>query len=801
MKRKKRYRYINGVKGAISLFLVVCVSPFLTIALLLVESARYQSAVGMMDEVIGSSMFATLADYDSYLDERFGLLALSQEISPNTAFGEYMSYNTGLLGGSVTVESQNMEGVYPLTNTAVLKQQLIEYGEISVLAEVVTEGIDLEDLLDKFRELFHLDEINKDIEAVTAGVDAAKEVEKLVEGITDAKKDYDEKYAPALSAYITAYQKFEDKVTDLASALAEAEENLEEGEGQDKVYEDDDVKASINALNGVAGEYKEAASKLKSELSTIQKDIDDIFSALKALPGKLHDFDTKSAADQCSTSVYDWLNGIAEQVATVLDSTVGADYKDKTNAEKEALEDQMELLSVFSQDLVGSDWDSAKVYHEYGPVDISTIGSVFADNLNNLLDTLTQMASVDESTSNKLGNLLDIVGELFGLSVLYDANLDSVVSPSNMYASTTMSLSSQMSITSLTALVSAGREFMDSINSFGIITKVVKVAKAMVKLLEAIVTFLVAVVSWVGETLVNLAQFVMGGPQLWYDNILLYGYGAYNLPNRTTYKTEKTLSGYKYSDIFDLAGGQYRSAGLMGSLESLSNIGSEAGTDEMFKGAEAEYLLVGSASELVNQSVSFFDLYMLRMVLDIYPIMKNPQVMQIASLAGPCAWIVKIVIILAEPMLDTIILVNGGKEYLVKDTVYMSYSGLIFLANDLVDVTVMGESLKDKIKDTIKTGGPHNQADEEGLFDATYSEHLLLLMLLSISQETFLQRLQNLIQTEARCKYKDEYEFRLGETYTYANSNVVYRLNPFIQFDSLTDHGLFRVTKKKYMGY
>ena len=38
-------RYINGTKGAVSLLLALVVSPLLSTALLLVESARYQNVV------------------------------------------------------------------------------------------------------------------------------------------------------------------------------------------------------------------------------------------------------------------------------------------------------------------------------------------------------------------------------------------------------------------------------------------------------------------------------------------------------------------------------------------------------------------------------------------------------------------------------------------------------------------------------------------------------------------------------------------------------------------------------------
>jgi len=358
-----------------------------------------------------------------------------------------------------------------------------------------------------------------------------------------------------------------------------------------------------------------------------------------------------------------------------------------------------------------------------------------------------------------------------------------------------MSLSAQMSIQSLTDLLNACESFTDGITSLNII----KAVKALGTLLVSIAEFLASIVLWVGETLVNLYTFVTSGPKEWYNSLLLYGYGAYNLPNRTNYNSGKTVTGYSFNKIYSLAGGTNGSANITGSLKQLSTIGNASGSDRMFKGAEAEYVLVGSTSELQNQSVAFFDLYLFRLVLDLIPVLKNTEVSAISALAGPGAWVVKLAIALAEPMLDCIVLVNGGKEYLIKQTVYLSYSGFVVLQNDLVGITSISGTLQDKMKDTIKA---HNGSPtEKGMFDASYTEHMLLLMMLSISQQTFLQRLQNLIQMETAVKNQSDYAFDLDKAYTYIYSDVEYTLNPMLKLDSLTNNGLFTASSQQYTGY
>ena len=105
--RTKKFfeKYFNGWKGTISIFLVIIMSPMLSIAMALSEGARYQSAVEMMKETIDASAFSTIGDYDSYLDERFGLMGISQENDINSNFSFYMEQNVNALGKTATINS------------------------------------------------------------------------------------------------------------------------------------------------------------------------------------------------------------------------------------------------------------------------------------------------------------------------------------------------------------------------------------------------------------------------------------------------------------------------------------------------------------------------------------------------------------------------------------------------------------------------------------------------------------------------------------------------------------------------
>lgn len=138
-------KYINGVKGVMSIFLALLVSPLFSIAAVLVEYARYQSAIEMMNELLDSSAFSTLAEYDSFLEERFGLLSASQEKEVGALFQDYLSKNVSALGQTVTLGNTASNGELPLSETTVLKQQILEYSEINVVIEALLDGFDIQE--------------------------------------------------------------------------------------------------------------------------------------------------------------------------------------------------------------------------------------------------------------------------------------------------------------------------------------------------------------------------------------------------------------------------------------------------------------------------------------------------------------------------------------------------------------------------------------------------------------------------------------------------------------------------------
>lgn len=841
LKRFKKFlnRYVNGTKGVISLFLVLIISPLLSVSLLLVESARYQSAVEMMDEVIDAAGFSSLADYDSYLDERFGLLALSQESDADSLFNDLLSANTASLGSSVTVNSSTADGAYALSDTDVLKQQILEYSEIMVAVETVYEGLDLDDLIAKLEELLGVDDELKDFMSKMSDVaDVSTTAAEVIDFMTDILGEYSD-YKEALDDYEEAFEEFEEKYDDLLEILEDAQEYEEEQEASDEDDEDDDdsssssssssdnpytskIKNALTALSTAASTYQTEASDLKEALKDFVDDLTGVVENINSIAKKIYSMDTaadSTLAEQCTTSTSEWLEKIVEQLSYWVDRVVGDSYEEDAEEDEDALDEQIAALKTLQSTITAqkkklssssgytaeSIADALEYDEIYDPISIGAISSQFETETQSSINYMNALADEDDTSGGSdLTDLMDLLDELLGLTVLYDTDLNAIVSTSVLYTGSNMDASSSLSVAAFTNIIDACNDFLDGLTSLNVI----KALKALGEFLVALVEFIGAIVSWIAEFAVNIVTFASQGASEWYNSLLLYGYAAYNLPNRTNYSSGKTLAGYSYSKIFKLSGGGSSSASD-GSLKSLSDISwTTAGSDTMFNGAELEYILTGSTSELQNQAAVFFNLYMLRILLDIGFIMSDTYVAAMASAASVASWAVYLFEIIAEPLVETIVLVNGGSEYLWNDVVYLTPAGISILYDDLTSIvksngsipSTLASTISDKIESHFGKSSARKKALEADCkLDAGYTEHLLLLMMLTVNQEDYMDRLQNIIQMEAKENY--DYSFDLSESYTYLYLDVDYTLNAMFNLDALTGSGLFTVNSTQYIGY
>lgn len=781
-------RYINGARGAISILLVIAVSPLLTIALMLVESARYQSAVELVKEVSNSSAFSTLADFDSHLEKRFGVFAVDQKKDLDVNFDSYMAYNDDLLGKDLTVTATTALGKYPLSYSEVLKKQIMENGALSVTTEVLTEGFDIDELLKKLRSALNLSDLTKEIETLQAGVDIATEVEKIIESLLKLPGQYTT-YSNAYKNYKSAYEDLKEELLDLSEELADAESKLKEDETHDAIYEKWGVKEALKDAQSKIDTYEKRAGELKTSINAIRTSVTTLAAAAEKLPEKLQKYHDKTDTSKVNVATkFDWIMAAVQQITSTLKGLIS---EDKYQTQMQALDAQISKLGQYTNRTVSSSWNETTIQTEYGTITISIIASNFTTRVNNLVSALNEKSQAAPSQINDMSNILTLVRELMGVQIAFDPALNAQINPGLLYSTTSMSVSDTLLITSINTLLNAGDTFKQSVSELNFL----KALKAVGELLVAIIEFLGAIITWVGG-LLNVVTNMISDPV---SNFVLFGYGVYNMPNRTNCTTGKSLTGFSYSDLFKKAGGSLDNYGRQGgSLKTLAGQSTAGGQDAMFKGAVAEYLLVGSNNELYNQSCVFLKIYLLRLVLDIMHVFNSKFVNTVSAAAGPGAMLVKIGFALVEPLLDAIFLVNGVSQYIWKDKCYFDYAGFVILQQDLVKLAdgVLPSNVRSMISNYITNhnGKPNNQ----GLFLSSYTEHLVLLMFM-VKDTEYMKRLQNVIQLEG--KVYNGSSFKLANAYTYVKTDVTYQLNPMFQFAGLTDGDTFTGKITKYVGY
>lgn len=818
-KKTKRIRqffnkYINGTKGVISLFLALVMLPFTSTALIIVESARYQNAIELVDEMLDCIGLSSIADFDSYLEDRFGLLAMSQETTPTANYNKYLAANMPALNNSFTYSSSSVQGVYPLSDEGVLKSQLLEYSEVTAMAEALYNGLDVDQLLNKLYKQMGVEDLNKIADATSKVADVASSTADLVDAVKTAIEEY-KKYNPQVTEYKNAVSNFQNKASALITALTNAKANLAEDAEEDDIYDDSAVKDAIkecetarNTLKTEAGEMSSAVSSMKSAIDKLFSTANKIAENTNSANNSLNKVTGTTLQEDCTTSTSEWIIEVAGEITNTLNRTVKSTYSADMQEQIRLLDAQKIKVGTVVCDKA-SDGNTSKYYidvnssssqinSDFYVITLNSVNSGFDSVMQNTINDLDEnKSSISDDQTSSLGKLLDVAGELLSVTAFYNGELDSHVAPSafHRYNAGDVSFSSTAVMLSLTTIVQSGQDFVDSLTELNIL----KALKAAAEFLLGIGEFLVGIIAWVTETCINLVKLVASGTEI-YDTFLLSAYSVYNMPCRTTYSSGSSLSGYSYNKIFTKMGGVSGNK-FTGSMSDLSTLMSSTatGSDPAFKGAEVEYLLIGGDNELLNQSAAFFNVYMLRMILDLIPIFKNTQVQTMAGSATVAGWVVYLAIIIAEPMIDTLLLVNNQSTYLIKDQVYLTPGGMVLLLQTLPSLTGLSSATKQTIKDSMIAANGEPKAS--GTLKMNYQEHMMVLLLLTTEQPKILSRMANLIQMEAAENYKGSYTFDLDKSNTYLKATVSGTLNSMFDMEALTDGGPFSITRTRLIGY
>lgn len=363
--RLKR-KFLRGTKGVISLFLAILMVPFVSIAAMLVNAGRVNSAVAIFDEALCNASNSTLGTYDEFLRERFALMAMNQNTSDggtkygtysadysadeliNDIFNYYMEKNVGTLSNTYVTTEVSGDGLYPLSDNSVLLSSVLQSSKITVPAKLATDWGSFDDMLKELTKGFDL---LSDIEGLaTSGCNVATSISelteceddliKLIEECDKKKDDYDDAYdnfkkaADEFNDLVdkakTAADEVEtcqDDVDDLSTKIDNLNKDLIKKEEEHKKLEDteNDNTDEIEKLNKEIDELKEKIDNKKDEKEDANKDLNDAKDDLNEYSDQ---FNTKrTAVVNTKNKYYDTIVALRDVFVDTSDKAV--DFQNK----------------------------------------------------------------------------------------------------------------------------------------------------------------------------------------------------------------------------------------------------------------------------------------------------------------------------------------------------------------------------------------------------------------------------------------------------------------------------------------
>lgn len=929
MKDKKKKQgilsCINGVKGAISLFMAVLMAPFLTIALLLVETGRYNSAVSMLDEALGVSSVSLLANYDEYLHSRWGLMALDQQKELSPLYSHYLNENNSVLGQTVSINTIKARGDYDLADPEVLKYQIMEYSKLNVPTKLATDFLNISDLIGQLESLANfgniMDLLSNGVSTIDSGITLAESADKLKEcanALDDLQDDYENNYVSFANAVNSLIEKLKNK-HDLETKKKKLDEEMKVLQEQLEELLEEEKKKQQNSENQ-SEEKKEESQAIKDkrkEIENKQKEIDPIASQLSTVNSQISS--QKNTANSAKSTYAETLSSISQNLTTFktemascvaaidgiknnllsmaesyedIKTDLAAKKKDlqalkeelkKKEAEgydesdpsyaagldmKIALEEEVAEMetkkSLHEASEAGAgqmvdDWENS--FNSYNEATIGEYAAGFANlstkvsnyNVNGATKDSTkitreayknvplagyikaseidkylvaQETKLQESSLKSLLNGLNkIYQKLMGFSVFYEGDLSSCLD-TGYYNETIGGLPGGPDADSL--IIKIIQDIGSVISSAGGLAsslaklKLLDALKQLKTLVESVISLAKNLLEFAKDLIIGIGQLFTG-----YDKWYLTAYATNTLTCRTDYDAGSrkvsfsTMTGHSVSTGSLPAPDELTLnpfTGLSSLVTKLQELMKNTGGDLAFTGAELEYVLFGSNSEIANQLYVFLVLYLIRLVSNIPSIMSNVEVQGLAAAATFGYPVVIGLYIVLEPLVQTVLLVNGNEQEFIPTSVYLSPTGLPKLVSELVSFCKFTDAEAEELGGSLVEGIAKSQDDYDyqkklaeyefadtnlkSLFDLSYRDYCMILLLLTVEQETMVARICNIIQTETLYHYQQKdkgFVFDLNKSYTYVCAEVDASFEQVMP--SLIDSSLFSIERKHYRGY
>lgn len=803
-------KWKKRAQGVISIFLSIILLPFFSIAALLIETSRYSAAVEELETIMSSSALSTLANYDEYLLDRFGLLATTQDQSMESHFDYYLTQNlTSPLFSNVG--SKSIKGTYPLSDLDVLYRQCLESSKLSAPTKFLMEAVDLEELIKALEDLLDIGGI---LTALSGAGDAVGGYADLAEH-TEKLQAVAEKLETKVEEYKKNYKAWVDAVHALANELAlwDSEdyfwdpdyyftiETAEETARNKYVDSIDDIKALLKEAVPLLEKIAEDRAGITSAFGDITKGvvetaIDDEVDDRQTPTAEGSDY-SYNAISEVNKESNKAVGDFADRVAAICSDGVKEDM-DEMLGKLDTQKSNVEAYIVTS---------GSKLSYSYNDTYYQEIPFVSAEELKDLLSKQEELFTENKGLWETLNTIFDVFRSMSEIELLFNVDCCAIIS-GDLDAGE--NLTYMMMQYFMSGMASAG----SAVGNF-VTLHWIKALREIKNAFDSFKNFITTLGRYVNEVVTNLTT--LSGEHLLFNLYLMY-----NLPNRTDFSDGKTLNGFSYSDrsFPDSLNPVYMS-GALDALESIYNGFAGAGTDPVFVGAEFEYILQGQSSEYLNQTLCFLDIYFLRLLIDAFQVVSNQEVKMMATLASSVGlgWLVYLLEIFCEPLVDTVMLVNGEKISVWKKDVFLTPSGAEKMLTKLCNFKIYSESKKqEQLKNFSKVtsiptfSSAYQNTPEsnkfgyslEDLLEISYSEHLFLILFLTGNVEKSKKRLSNLIIMETQTKYDDEgygVEFKLDNAYTMLSATAQVQVSQLLPIPALSSYSLFSVERTIYRGY
>lgn len=855
--KKMRRNPKHLINGSIALFLVILLLPFLTIALVLVEAGRYNSSVTVLDEAISVSSVSVLANYDEYLQDRWGLLAIDQEEDIDSLFSLYLTENSGTLGTSIEIKKADATGYYALSDSEVIYSQILEYCALSAPTTLASNFSNISEIIKKLEKIKSLGNIFSVIGSTAGALDAgidlgenAAELKNSADALDALKEEYEEKYEAFIDAYNALVdaaseerpdeeedpegaEDYDDEITELGIAAENAADDY--AAVIEKIIDElenylDEMSGCTEAIKSIQSEISSIASDsaaILKDLSESQKNYDATKEAMEKLEKeektdtdeynelaeKLNEYESEISE---MTTEYEALSAGKSGLNAAMESWEQSfsSYSDE-NLELliEAYEGLLDKLYVFDSETCAA--ASGIIAEDY--YYISLEGYIDAEDIDAYL--AEQSAELSEgSFASVVKGFATFINSILKTSVFYDASLSAYIDV-DYYTQLLGGLpGDDSSEGGVLSIISDIGDIFVAIASFAsdlVTLQWIDALYEIKNLINSISSLLEDIAQFAVDICNNIIDLFTTG----YDRLYYSTYTTFNLSCRTDAKNSSswsytTMTGAKIGSETlpsQSTSTNYTVFGTLSALvDSIKNAWEGTGDDYTFSGAELEYILFGSNSEIANQTYVFVALYLFRLLMDVSSITTSEEVTAIASMSTYGYSIIMFLYILAEPLAETILLVNGAEINLTNCPIYLAPSNIGTFINQLVTLcnltTKEAEEVGSDLQKALGAGTEEIKADEAAeqneLLNFNYREYCFFLLLLTVTEEQQMARLQNLIQMEGTYYYNEldvSYTFDLSKSYTFIETDVEADISQMLP--TLTSSSLFTVSRVLYRGY